>query len=631
MEKIALVIGGKLISSKNNYENENVYIYDMVTFDEAVNIAIDLEKNKKVDIIISPAGTALKISKYITLPIVQTDISDFDILETLIYAESDSKILDKKIALIMHDSRKISLERLQPFLKNKLFFYSYQDQDELKNLVYKLSEEGIDIIVGGPTTIKMALNTNLKGYILRLTDESINLSINKAKESLAVSNRFKLQNLRFMTALSLFTDAVLIINNRGIITECNEKALNIFGLIENEVLGQKIEDITKDTTMKNVYKLGFKQTDKLVVYRELNLFTNMLPIVVDGLINGAIITMQEVNKIENLGRKFKEYQSKGFVAKYYFSDIKGISKSMTDTIKIADAYSKVDSDILLYGETGTGKELFAQSIHNSSNRKKGPFVAINCASITENLLESELMGYEEGAFTGAKKGGKIGLFELANMGTIFLDEINQLSLSLQGRILRVLQERQVRRLGCDKITSINVRVIAATNDNLSDLVDEGKFRKDLYYRISVLVLNIPPLRLRKGDISIIIQYYFNLFTNLYGNAAPFDEECLKMLENYQWNGNIREVINFVERYVVMNKTLTVSPIDYLDNYFKNESKNIDAHKLDVDKAIINLSTLKNMENQAIEAVLERYNNNKKLTALFLEISRTTLWKKLNDK
>lgn len=625
MDRIALVIGGEIVSQRNKYEN--VYIYDKVTFSEASSIAIKLEKDKKVDIIISPAGTASEIEKYVTLPIVKTDISDLDILETLIYAESDSKLVNKKIALIMHESIEIQVQRLQLFLKNTLIFYRYDNQEDIKMLIHKLTLEEIDIIVGGPTTVKYSKKFGIKSYMLRLTDESIQISINKAKESLIISNGYKLQNKRFKMAISLFNDAVIIINNMGIITECNEKTIHIFKTTEEKVLGMKIEELTNDLSITKIYKEGRTQTDKLIEYNGYNLFSNMLPIIVDNQILGAIITLQEVNKIEKLGHKYREYQTRGLVAKYNFSDIKGVSSCLEKSIIVAKSYAEVDSDVLLSGETGTGKELFAQSIHNSSKRSKGPFVAINCAALPENLLESELMGYEEGAFTGAIKGGKAGLFELAHKGTIFLDEINQLPIHLQGRILRVLQERQVRRLGGNRIVPIDVRIISAVNENLEFLITEGKFRKDLYYRISVLKLIIPPLRSRVGDVSLLIKFFFEKFTKLYGTVKPFDEGSLKLIEGHQWNGNIRELINFVERYVVISRNLEIKPIDYIQEYMES---NTNSYELDRNQFIINLGTLKEMEKQVIEATRNRFDDNKSQTALSLGISRTTLWKKLNE-
>ena len=220
---------------------------------------------------------------------------------------------------------------------------------------------------------------------------------------------------------------------------------------------------------------------------------------------------------------------------------------MKQLIEKAKRFALSDSNILLYGESGCGKELFAQSIHNFSAYSRGPFLAINCATLPEALLESELFGYAEGAFTGAKKGGNQGLLELANYGTLFLDEIGEMPLSLQSRLLRVLQDKSVRRIGGNKNVPVNVRIIAATNRDLRQMVKEGTFRGDLFYRIDVLRLNIPPLRERKEDIPLIIEELLINFTRERAQSFAFTADQIQRLMEYNWYGNVRELRNFVER------------------------------------------------------------------------------------
>ncbi|MDF2883795.1 MAG: PspF2, partial [Clostridiaceae bacterium] len=236
-----------------------------------------------------------------------------------------------------------------------------------------------------------------------------------------------------------------------------------------------------------------------------------------------------------------------YKAKYKFEDIFTVSDCGKKCIETAKNYSKNDFSVLLTGESGVGKELFAHSIHNESNRKEGPFISVNCAAIPENLIEAELFGYEAGAFTGANKDGRIGKFELANGGTIFLDEIGDLPLSMQAKLLRVLQENEMVRIGGNHIISLDLKVIAATNCNLEEKIKEGNFREDLYYRLNVLNLNIPPLRQRKEDIPLLID---NFITKLYqkcGIYKKFSDESINVLTNYYWPGNIRELKNIVER------------------------------------------------------------------------------------
>jgi len=271
----------------------------------------------------------------------------------------------------------------------------------------------------------------------------------------------------------------------------------------------------------------------------------MMPIIEDNANNGIIITFKDLSEImemENIVRVnlFK----KGHTAKYRFSDIVGKSKNMSETIEIAKKLSRSNSTLLLTGESGTGKELFAHSIHNASKQQYGPFVAANFAALTESLLESELFGYEEGAFTGARKGGHAGLFEQAHKGTIFLDEIGDASPRIQARLLRVLQEKEVLRVGGTKIIPIDVRVIASTNKDLHKLVQKGDFREDLYYRLNVLPINIPPLRERKSDIPLLIKMFLKKFPN--GSEMVISNEVMAKFLEYDWPGNVRELENVIE-------------------------------------------------------------------------------------
>lgn len=285
---------------------------------------------------------------------------------------------------------------------------------------------------------------------------------------------------------------------------------------------------------------------------------------------------------------------------------------------------------LIQGETGTGKELFAQSIHNASGRKDKPFVAVNCAALPENLLESELFGYVEGAFTGARKGGKTGLFELAHEGTIFLDEISEMSMSIQARFLRVIQEKEVVRLGDDKIIPVNIRVIGATNRDLLRQVEEMKFREDLYYRLCVLTLEIPPLRMRKEDIHNLVDYFLvGKSKELNIKTKGIDHDAMARLLLYDWPGNIRQLENLVERCVVLSrdKEISIEVMDEAISGIPQLGREADhqyvEHENDGKKGV-----LKQIEKDTIMNVLEETGGNKTLAAEKLGISVTTLWRKL---
>jgi transcriptional regulator with PAS, ATPase and Fis domain len=309
---------------------------------------------------------------------------------------------------------------------------------------------------------------------------------------------------------------------------------------------------------------------------------------------------------------------------------------MKECIEKALQYAYTDSTILIIGESGTGKEMFAQSIHNASSRNNQPFVAINCAALSQNLIESELFGYEEGAFTGAKVGGKPGYFELAHNGTLFLDELGLLPLNVQVQLLRVIQERQVLRIGGTKLIPINIRIIAATNSNLLSAVEKGTFRHDLYYRINVLNISIPPLRQRIDDIPLLVQHYLTLYNAQYNKSIKsFSDNFIKSFQKHDWKGNVRELMNYLMRIVILSESECLTEEDIIKSEiklsFNNKTEKKVSHIIS-DKDNINLlpDTLKSMENEIIQWYIKKYNGNKSMVCDALNISRTTLWKKLKE-
>lgn len=340
--------------------------------------------------------------------------------------------------------------------------------------------------------------------------------------------------------------------------------------------------------------------------------------------------LQEAERIQNLERKYRLFQSLGLTAKNKFEDIVGTSPIMKQVIELAKIYAKSELNILIEGETGTGKEIFAQSIHNESTRKNGPFVAINCATLPESLLESELMGYEEGAFTGAKRGGKMGLFERAHKGSIFLDEINQIPFHLQSKLLRVIQEKEVLRLGGEKIIPVDVRIITATNEDIIEKIKNGTFRNDLYYRINVLNLKLPPLRKRKEDIQDLIEHFIANFLDSDLDKVSIPQKLYKFILDYNWPGNIRELQNFVERHAILSKSIgDVTDLHMYQDFTINEN-NIKSEPQNPDIIKVRINTLDNMTSQLISEVVNRCDGNKTRAALLLDISRVTINNKIKS-
>jgi propionate catabolism operon transcriptional regulator len=328
--------------------------------------------------------------------------------------------------------------------------------------------------------------------------------------------------------------------------------------------------------------------------------------------------------------------SKGLVAKYGFDDLVHTSPAMRNVVNIGMQYADTDSTILIMGETGTGKEILVHGIHNLSRRAKQPFVSINCAALPEQLLESELFGYEEGAFTGSKKGGKPGRFEIAHQGTIFLDEIDSTPESVQIRLLRVLQEREIMRIGGDRKIPVDVRIVAAASQDLNIAVQEARFRADLFFRLNVLRLHIPPLREREEDIPLLLDFFIKLISDRHGlEPISVPPDYLSRLTTYGWPGNVRQLRNFAER-LVMNCNLRCSQ-DTLELLYR-ELLQYDHRAVSQEPDTQPPVTLKSrMQHQTLESeraiileALEKCRFHKNRAAGRLGISRTTLWRKIKE-
>lgn len=355
---------------------------------------------------------------------------------------------------------------------------------------------------------------------------------------------------RIGALLHLMDQGIIITDVLGKVCLHNDKVKQLLKHRSEILMGFDVLELLPELKNMVIEKRQEFGPKELVEINGENLVVSVSGIIHDGEKLGNIIMLDDFEEIEEQQHGLRtKLSGVDHEARYHFEDIKGSSKAVVNAIKTARRMARSDSSVLIIGESGVGKEVFAQSIHNESPRARYNFVAVNCAAIPENLLESEMFGYEEGAFTGAKKGGKIGYFELSHKGTIFLDEIGEMPLLLQAKLLRVIEERKIIKIGSHKVINVDVRIIAATNKNLLDLVREGKFREDLYYRINVLPLQIPSLRERSEDILILLEWFMTLM----GCHLEFTDGAQKIIRNYSWAGNIRELRNAVEYMANLDK------------------------------------------------------------------------------
>src|SRR6056297_532867 len=367
---------------------------------------------------------------------------------------------------------------------------------------------------------------------------------------------------------------VIVTDQEKQIELINNKAKNILNIKKQEIVGRGIDILIKRFKNLNFILDQKEIKDKLVKFEGKELVFTVKMVEFDGQFYGKIIIIAPYrDMIETQQKVHKQLIGKGHFTDYQFSDIIGNNILIKKAKEISRRVAQSDSTVLLLGDSGTGKELFAGAIHNCSQRSRKPFVAVNCATLPENLLESELFGYEEGAFTGARKGGKIGLFEQANAGTILLDEIGDLPLNLQARLLRAIEEKEIMRLGGDSIINIDTRIIAATNQDLFQLMEEGKFRKDLFYRLNVFQIKIPSLTKRQDDIPTLVDYYLDKWNQERFLSKDFKE----FIHKYDWPGNVRELKNTIKYMVTVGRDKL--SFDKLPDYLKKEDHSPDKDTL----------------------------------------------------
>ncbi|HBD62912.1 MAG TPA: sigma-54-dependent Fis family transcriptional regulator [Clostridiales bacterium] len=432
-------------------------------------------------------------------------------------------------------------------------------------------------------------------------------------------------------------DAISVVNEKGEHVLVNPAYTKITGLEYEEVIGKNaLYDIEEGeslhlkvlSTKKPVEntKLKIRPSGKTVV-------AQAAPIIVNGVFKGSVAVLHDMSGIKDLTDKLNKAEKKlrELTYKYKPEDIIGKSEAIAEVRKMIEKAAKVPATVLLKGESGTGKELFANSIHAQSRRSENNFIRVNCAALSDSLLESELFGYEEGSFTGALKGGRKGLFEEADKGTIFLDEISEISMNTQAKLLRVLQEKEIMRVGSNYSIPVDVRIITATNIDLIKAVREGRFREDLFYRLNILPIMIPPLRERKEDIPLLIKNFIAKFNDEYGrHILNISDDAINKLIDYEWPGNVRELENIIGRSIInMNINERVIQAEHLPQLLagKKNSNGMEARAQEGE--LVTLSdVVDRAETDYIKNVYARLNKNKTETAKILGISLRSLYYKM---
>ena len=608
---------------------------------DAVTLAKDL-LDRGAQILISRKGTRrmLEDEGYTT---VEIDLSLSDYIPIM---EKAMKV-DGMVAFFSYGAIAEDIRTMTYLMGIDARYYSFQHMNQCWSVVQEAINDGAVLGIGGADSSLAAAKLGLEHLTVENSEQSLLAAINTAEQLLQLkqeeekkAEKLKIQLERYDLVFNFTHDAIIAVDEEGKIEVLNREAEKILKMDHTACVGMPITKILPNSGIPKLLASGEQNINHLMKIRGTMVSTNRVPIVVDGKIKGAVATFQDIKSIQKSEEKIRiKLNEKGMVAKYTFSDIVGDSPEMLNLKSMAEKFARSNATILIQGETGVGKELFAQSIHNASMRFDGPFVAVNCGSLPKNILESELFGYVEGAFTGASKNGKMGLFEMAHGGTIFLDEIGEMPLETQVQLLRVLQEKEIRRLGSDRVIPVDIRIITATNRDLLTEIEEKRFREDLYYRLNVLNLQIPPLRHRKNDVELIGIEIYKSFVDCDEYEISQLKKIFLQLRDYAWPGNVREVHNLMERiYVLRSQNESFIFIsEYIKGFLRqNQDKNREGigypeektEQLRTSITNIGYTNMEDLEKARIIYALQENKFEMSKAANSLQMSRSTLWRRI---
>ena len=601
------------------------------------------------DVVIAGGSNGAYLKTRVSVPVVRINPTGFDVMHALARARRDGA----KVALVTHGHAPDEVQRFTSAYALDVTFASYQSAQDAESVVLDLRDRGVDVIVGPGLVTDLAANAGM-GAVFLYSRASVRAAFDTALEVAQATRRESVRRQRLDNLLQHLRDGVVALDAQGRIEAMNQRLASVLGIDATRAVGRGLLELAPDLAGS----LPDSDGDTFCTVRGASYVVHRGPLASSGAAAGTVLTFQESRAVERLDRTLRSRQRvQQFSARYRLDDIVGASESIERVRSLVQRYARSDATVLILGESGTGKEMVAQSLHHLSARRDFPFVALNCGAFPEALLESELFGYEEGAFTGARKGGKAGLIEVAHRGTLFLDEIGEMPLSLQSRLLRVLQEREVVRLGSTEPTRVDIRVVAATHRALTEGIEAGSFRADLYYRLNILSIALPPLRERPGDL-------LPLAAELLRQAATREprlaarvpdaaaaERVLAGLgtsfRRYAWPGNVRELQNVIERIAVeLAETDAKADADLgADNDTSEQHRDAapltrdllrtlapeiaESHAPAKQGGLTLRERSRHVEADQIRAALAAHGDDRDAVCNALGISKTTLWRKLN--
>lgn len=590
------------------------------------------------DAIIARGYTAQKtLTKYSeTTPTIRVHISGYDIIRSVY--ECREKYHPKKIAICGLDESLSEAASVCKILGVEANVYAPVRNQDLPQVLNKAIEDGCDALVSGYSANLLAGKMGLNSVVIQTGAAALSQAMDEAIYTVERIRHERVISQMYKTIIYSSDAGLLYVDREGIIRVSNHVARQMNGNVS--IMGKPLKMVISwlEPLFCSVMKNGKVETRLISIPgSKITVSVKCSPVIANNELSGVVFNLTDVTQIQELESQIRRKLSeRGLKARYTFDQIIHKSKEIDRVIQLAGRYAASDSNVIIIGETGTGKELFAQSIHNASKRKNGPFVAVNCAALPENLLESELFGYVEGAFTGTSKGGKMGLFEQAHGGTLFLDEVGEISMAIQTKLLRVLQERQVRRIGDNKVINVDVRIISATNKSIRKMADVGQFRRDLVYRLDVLRLFLPPLREREADVELLFVNQLQGMAKRNGQLpVKIEAGVFPLLCQYPFFGNIRELRNIAERVFVLHEGDIINAHDVHEALYPADLDMDPSFAISTGTGLAELTETQeqNSENflgeeERLRQALKISGGNKGKAAKLLGIDRSTLWRRM---
>jgi propionate catabolism operon transcriptional regulator len=612
-------------------------------FAQAVARIREIQAQRPIDVVVSAGSNGAYLRQHLDMPVVLVKVGGFDVMQALARARRVSP----RVGVVMYEGTAPDLTPFAESLDLPLVQRTYRTEDDAQACVRELQQAGVQALIGPGLVADLADQAGLAGVFLYSLD-AVREALEDAVEVARASRIEQAKRERLNTILGQLSDGVIAVDLAERIQTLNPAMADWLGVPVGAWMGRPLSEVCPELSLQDTLRLGLEELEKIERVRGKLLIVNRMPIIEQGVQTGAVLTCQDPISIQRVDRQIRSrIKPHAPGSRYELAQFLGDSPQARRVRALAMGCAASPATVLLIGESGTGKELMAQGIHVASERREMPFVAVNCAALSEALLESELFGYEEGAFTGARRGGKIGLFEAAHNGTLFLDEIGEMPLALQTRLLRVLQEREVLRVGATEPTPVNVRVIAATHRDLREQVAQGRFRQDLFYRLNILRLDVPPLRERLNDLPIIARALHRKLCDRLGidarHTAVLVDRLIDQGWHYDWPGNVRELDNLLERLVAYAGAQAASPspeemdrlmADVLPELFAGAVQPTAPEQTGMQTGMqaSALSALRasqaERERAELRRVLQACGGDRGKASAALGISRTTLWRKL---